>query len=126
VFSVLALAALLVVHPQARDPRPFTAGSYTIEQRVKSETNPYAGTILDFIEGGHLVWTRDGQPYAMMRWTLTGDLLRVEDTDLCPVAPIGLYRVYWQDRGFVVDKVADDCGERVRSATTMLMVPVGG
>jgi hypothetical protein len=126
VFSVLALAALLIADPRTRDPRPFTAGSYTIEQRVKTDANRYAGTTLDFHDGGYLVWNRDGQPFAMMRWSVTGDMLRIDDTDLCPVAPVGLYRVYWQDRGFVVDRVADDCHERAQSATTMMMVPADG
>lgn len=123
-FSVLTVLALLLPHSAVTDPRSFTAGSYTIEQRVAGGPNRYAGTRLDFLEGGDLVWVRDGQPFAMMKWSVTGDLMRIEDTELCILAPIGLYRVNWMEKGFVFDRLADDCGERAASATTLMLVPV--
>jgi hypothetical protein len=121
--TALLLAVIPVNAPARIDPS-FGPGSYTIEQRVKRDLNPYAGDRLDFIEGGLMVWTRDGQPVAMMQWEVKQDLLRIEDTDLCPVAPIALYRVRWQERGFVMEVVSDDCGQRSASATTMVLVPL--
>lgn len=125
-FSFLALLALLLSPTQApRDPRPFTPGLYSIETRDPALPNRYAGTTLDFAEGGDLIWNRDGLPYAMMRWSLTGDVMRIEDTDLCTLAPVGIYRVSWRERGFVFDALADDCHERSSSAKSMILVPVG-
>lgn len=121
--TALLLAIIPPVTPAPVDPT-FGPGSYTIEQRVKRDINPYAGDRLDFIEGGVMVWNRDGQPFVMMRWDVKQDLLRIEDPDLCPVAPVALYRVSWQERGFVMEVVSDDCGQRSASATTMVLVPV--
>jgi hypothetical protein len=124
-FSILALLTLLLSHDAPRDPRPFAPGLYAIEQRDPSKANRYAGTTLEFTDTGDLIWVREGEVFAMMRWSVTGDLMRIEDAELCALAPVGLYKVAWMEKGFIFDKVADDCYERANSATTLILVPVG-
>lgn len=120
----ISLLMALLLHPVAPASPEFGPGSYMLEQRAAAAANPYAGTRLDFLEGGYLVWNREGKPYAMMHWGIKGDLLTIEDADLCPTAPLGLYRVVWMERGFATEKISDDCRERASSAATLLLVPV--
>jgi hypothetical protein len=123
----VAMFNAIYLMPKERfDPRPFTAGRFMIEQRVAANTNPYQGTLLDFLDGGVLLWIRNGSAYAMMAWSMKGDEMTISDAELCPVAPMATYRVTWKDRGFVFDRISDDCGERVRSAESMLLVPATG
>lgn len=122
-FAALLIATLMAPAQRLDNP-PFTGGRFTVEQRVAANPNPYLGTQLEFIDGGVLLWIRNGSAYAMMEWKVDGDTFTINDGERCPVAPTGTYRVRWSERGWVFDRISDDCAERVASAETMLLVPV--
>lgn len=122
---VILATALLPAALEAQSPSPeFGAGSYTIEQRNAADYNRYSGDRLDFIDGGVMVWSRDGAPITMMKWGVADGVLRIDDADLCPLAPTALYRVRWQEPGFVMETVSDDCAQRAASARSMVLVPM--
>ena len=125
---LLAVLGLLLVPAllQGQAPNRFEAGSYRIASREVGAQTRFAGDVLHFLADGQLLWTRNDQPLISMQWSVKDDLLQIDDTDGCPVSPVGIYRVTWQERGFVTEEVSDGCGERAASAATIVLVPISG
>lgn len=122
----VVLAAIAAARPLAAQqaPQGLPAGRYALLMRDSTARNPFGESYLTISAGGEILWERDGQPFAMMRYVQQGEILTVEDADLCPLNPVGDYMVRLRGTtGYQLDLINDGCGDRSTSVALTWLKP---
>lgn len=128
--KVLVVVGLLVVSGAApvaaQQVKSLPPGTYQLRMRDSTAANPWGTSFVSLLEGGMVVWQREGAPDMTMLWSTAGDTLIIEDADGCPFDPVGSYAVGLHPAGgYQLTPIQDSCGDRRMSVLMTWLKPVG-